>query len=99
MTGITTTSDNILLWDIGEPVYSDTAFTSNCDGGATGYTVYSSDGNYTIYACVMDKAGNIKKVNQTYRIDKTNPSVNAGTDIRVKTGTQIDSAISDVLSG
>jgi hypothetical protein len=99
MTGITTTSDNILLWDIWEPVYSDTAFTNNCDDGTTGYTTYTDDGIYTIYACVMDKAGNIKKVDQTYKIDKTKPYVVAGSITRVNTGVQIDSDIYDVLSG
>jgi hypothetical protein len=47
----------------------------------------------------MDKAGNKKRVDQTYKIDKTNPYVNAGATIRTNTGVGIDSDIHDILIG
>ncbi|HRX63872.1 MAG TPA: S-layer homology domain-containing protein [Candidatus Absconditabacterales bacterium] len=98
--GNTSVSDNFALRLTGSvAVYKDTAFTSSCNGGTLTVPTYSSDGTYTSYACVADRAGNVITGQQTYNIDKTNPFVNAGLDQIVNGVSTQDTDIYDVLSG
>lgn len=51
------------------------AFTDTCDWWTTTPPTFTTDGYRTGYACVMDRAGNIRTGQQSYKIDKTPPTL------------------------
>ena len=90
-TGTGTSTDALAgLRTTGVVYRTDAMFTSNCDGGTTTPPTFSTDGISTGYACVMDKAGNIRTGQQLYKIDKTAPSLTMPADKIVNTGTIIN---------
>ncbi len=95
----TTVWDNFALWLTGDvAVYKNIPFTNSCNWWLLTVPTYSSDGTYTSYACVADRAGNVTTWQQTYNIDKTNPYVEAGIDQIVNWVITQDADIYDILS-
>lgn len=66
------------------------AFTDTCDWWTTTPPTFTTDGYRTGYACVMDRAGNIRTGQQSYKIDKTAPLLNMWSAIITNTGTTIN---------
>jgi len=66
---------------------TDTAFTGDCDGAIATTTppTFTTEGVRTGYACVADKAGNIRTGQQVYKIDKSAPLLTMPADIITNT--------------
>ncbi len=87
------------LWTTGMVYRTTTAFTGNCEGGTTTTPTFTTDGYRTGYACIMDKAGNIRTGQQVYKIDKTPPALQIPTNSIANTGKIINITGTDTLAG
>ena len=78
---------------------TDAQFDQYCNGWSTTVPVLSVDGTWYVYACVLDKAGNVKTGAQTYKIDKTAPLLTMPADIITNTGTTINITVNGDVAG
>ncbi len=83
----TGTSTDILAWlRTTWVVYkTSSAFTDTCNWWTTTPPTFTTDGYRTGYACIMDRAGNIRTGQQSYKIDKTPPTLILWPDIITNT--------------
>lgn len=77
------------------------AFTGDCDGASATTTPpsFTTEGIFTGYACVMDRAGNIRTGSQMYKIDKSAPLISMGSDITTNTGIATSIVVTGDISG
>ncbi len=97
----TGTSTDALAWlrATGVVYRTDIAFTGNCNGWTTTPPTFTADGVQTGYACVMDKAGNIRTGQQVYKIDTTPPLLSMWSDISTNTGIAMNITATGDVSG
>ena len=99
-TGTTTSWDTLAgIRSTGVLYRTDVQFDEYCNGWSTTVPVLTADGTWYIYACVQDKAGNVKTWVQMYKIDKTAPIVTMPADKRVNATTGIDITVNGDVSG
>lgn len=77
---------------------TDTAFTGICDGGTNTPPTFTTEGYRTGYACVIDRVGNIRTGQQSYKIDKTAPLLTMPANIITNTGATINITVTGDIS-
>lgn len=98
----TGTSTDVLagLWTTGMLYKTTYAFGADCAGGTTTVPVFTSDGYQTGYACIYDRAGNIRTGQQGYKIDKTAPIISSMTSTKSANAIFFENTtVTDVPSG
>jgi len=84
----------------GNVLYNTISYTTSCDNGSSTAPYYATDGIRTGYACISDKAGNIRTGAMTYKIDQTAPTLILPiTSILTNTGVSIVISGTDTTSG
>ena len=93
----TTIPTDNLAWirSTGMLYRTDWPFTTNCDGWTGTIPIFSEEWIHTWYACVMDKAGNVRTKAQVYKIDKTAPIVQMPAPITTNTWKTININVND----
>ncbi len=84
----------------GTVMYNTIPYTTTCDNGSSTAPYYDIDGIRTGYACISDKAGNVRTGAMTYKIDQTAPTLTLPTT-SILTNTWVSIAITgeDTTSG
>lgn len=99
-TGTTTSWDALAgIRSTGVLYRTDVQFDQYCNGWSTTVPVLTAEWTGYIYACVQDKAGNVKTGVQMYRIDKTAPLVSTGTSKKVNTATAMTITVTGDFAG
>lgn len=77
------------------------SFDNACSGGTSAVPTISQDGIYNVAACVRDNATNFAKASQTYKVDRTPPTLTATnvTNTWVKGGTTTITAADPTVNG
>jgi len=93
----TTIPTDNLAWirSTGMLYRTDWPFTTNCDGWTGTIPIFTEEWTHTWYACVMDKAGNVRTKAQVYKIDKTAPIVHMPAAITTNTWKTINIDVND----